>query len=53
MRVIVPPDEGSFSYAGMGYANPHVVTKIVNGRVTTGLCTTKRLGKLPAIMKVI
>jgi len=22
MRAIVPPDEGSYSYAGMGYANP-------------------------------
>ena len=26
MRAIVPPDEGLYSYAGIGYANPHAVT---------------------------
>jgi RHS repeat-associated protein len=28
MRAIVPPDAGSYSYAGMSYANPHVVTSV-------------------------
>ena len=38
MRTIVPPDEGSYSYAGMGYANPDAVTQIANGlRTTTAL----------------
>ena len=31
MRAILPPDEGSYSYAGIGYANPHAVTQIANG----------------------
>ena len=35
MRAIVPPDEGSYSYAGIGYANPHAVTQIANGLSTT------------------
>jgi uncharacterized protein RhaS with RHS repeats len=28
MRAIVPRDVGSYSYAGMGYANPHAVTSV-------------------------
>ena len=28
MRPIVPPDVGSYSYAGTGYANPHAATAI-------------------------
>ena len=35
MRTIVPLDDGSYSYAGMGYANPHAVTQIANGLSTT------------------
>ena len=35
MRVTVPPDEGSYSYAGIGYANPHAVSQIANGLSTT------------------
>jgi RHS repeat-associated protein len=31
----VPPDVGSYSYAGTGYANPHAVTQIANGVSTT------------------
>jgi hypothetical protein len=42
MHPIGPPDVGSYSYAGMGYANPHAVTSVVgttyaydnNGNVT-------------------
>lgn len=36
MRAIVPPDEGSYSYAGMGYADPDAVTQIA----TTGGSTS-------------
>ena len=35
MRTIVPLDDGSYSYAGMGYANPHAVSQIANGQSTT------------------
>ena len=35
MRAIVPPDEGSYSYAGMGYANPHAPTQIADGHSTS------------------
>ena len=35
MCAIVPPDEGSYSYAGMGYADPDAVTQIANGLSTT------------------
>jgi RHS repeat-associated protein len=35
MRPIVPPDVGSYSYAGMSYANPHAVTSIGNGLSTS------------------
>ena len=35
MRAIVPLDHGSYSYAGMGYANPHAVTQLANGQSTT------------------
>ena len=35
MRAIVPPDKGSYSHAGMGYANPHAVTQIATGQSTT------------------
>jgi YD repeat-containing protein len=35
MRAIVPVDERSYSYAGIGYANPHAVTQIANGQSTT------------------
>ena len=35
MRAIVPPDEGLYSYAGIGYANPHAVIQIANGLSTT------------------
>ena len=28
MRATVPPDVGSYSYAGTGYANPHAVTSV-------------------------
>jgi len=35
MRTIVPPDEGSYSYDGMGYTNPDAVTQIANGLSTT------------------
>ena len=35
MPAIVPPDEGSYSYAGMGYADPDAVTQIANGLSTT------------------
>ena len=35
MPAIVPPDEGSYSYAGTGYANPHTVTQITNGVSTS------------------
>src|SRR5271165_4905385 len=35
MRAIVAPEEGSYSYAGTGYANPHAVTQIANGLSTT------------------
>ena len=35
MRAIVPPDAGSCSYAGTGYANPHAVSQIANGLSTT------------------
>ena len=28
MRAIVPRDVGNYSYAGMGYANPHAVTSV-------------------------
>ena len=35
MRAIVAPEEGSYSYAGTGYANPHAVTQIANGVSTT------------------
>jgi len=35
MFAIVPLDQGSHSYAGTGYANPHAVTQIANGLSTT------------------
>src|SRR5262245_61755755 len=35
MRAVIPPDSGSYSYAGMGYANPHAVTSIGDGLSTT------------------
>ena len=35
MRAIMLLDDGSYSYAGMGYANPHAVTQIANGQSTT------------------
>ena len=35
MRAIVAPEEGSYSYAGTGYANPHAVSQIANGQSTT------------------
>ena len=35
MRAIVAPEEGSYSYAGTGYANPHAATQIANGQSTT------------------
>ena len=36
MRAIVPADEGgSYSYAGMAYANPHAVSQIANGLSTS------------------
>src|SRR6266571_2560544 len=35
MRAVVPPHVCSYSYAGMGYANPHAVTQIANGLSST------------------
>jgi RHS repeat-associated protein len=35
MRAIVLFDDESYSYAGMGYANPHAVSQIANGQSTT------------------
>jgi len=35
MCAIAPPDEGSYSHAGIGYANPDAVTQIANGFSTT------------------
>ena len=35
MRAIVLLDDGSYSYAGIGYANPDAVTQIANGLSTT------------------
>ena len=35
MQAIVPLDEGSYSYAGTGCANPDAVTQIANGLSTT------------------
>ena len=35
MRAIALLDGGSYSYAGIGYANPHAVTQIANGLSTT------------------
>ena len=35
MRAITPLGGGSYSYAGIGYANPHAVSQIANGLSTT------------------
>jgi len=45
MRAIVPPDEGSYSYAGTSYANPHAVTQLANGLSTT-TCSYDQNGNL-------
>jgi uncharacterized protein RhaS with RHS repeats len=35
MRAVIPPDGGSYPYAGTGYANPDAPTQIANGLSTT------------------
>src|SRR5215468_2838319 len=45
MRTIAPLDEGPFSYARMGYANPDAVTQIANG-VSTSTFTYDNNGNL-------
>jgi YD repeat-containing protein len=35
MRVVIPPDGGSYPYAETGYANPDAVTQIGNGVSTS------------------
>jgi hypothetical protein len=35
MRAIVPRNIGSYTYAGMGYANPHAVTSVGGTRPFT------------------